>query len=139
LLLSAQGAEAGAQHGTGGQHRGSESEDRADYGDEYDDDQEQRQHGVNLISENCFHRWFGGISGPQGLKPVFLMALNGTAEAVPYPKPAVPYPKPFMRRVLDILTYTWIRMIFRITKYPMVCSVIPATSSVCPMGSENSG
>jgi hypothetical protein len=28
-----------------------------------------------------------GQSGPQGLKPVFLSVLNGTAEAVPYPKP----------------------------------------------------
>src|ERR1019366_9149420 len=27
------------------------------------------------------------LSGPQGLKPAFLSALNGTAEAVPYPKP----------------------------------------------------
>ena len=25
--------------------------------------------------------------GPQGLKPAFLADLNGTAEAVPYPKP----------------------------------------------------
>jgi hypothetical protein len=30
---------------------------------------------------------------PQGLKPAFLMALIGTAEAVPFPKP-------FMRPVL---------------------------------------
>jgi hypothetical protein len=27
------------------------------------------------------------LRGPQGLKPAFLQALNGTAEAVPYPKP----------------------------------------------------
>jgi hypothetical protein len=26
------------------------------------------------------------LSGPQGLKPAFLLAPNGTAEAVPYPK-----------------------------------------------------
>jgi hypothetical protein len=29
------------------------------------------------------------ISGPRGLKPAFLLALNGTAEAVPYPKPSM--------------------------------------------------
>src|SRR5271166_6041943 len=34
-----------------------------------------------------------GCPGPQGLKPAFLSALGGTAEAVPYPKP-------FMRPVL---------------------------------------
>ncbi len=28
-------------------------------------------------------------SDPQGLKPAFLLVLNGTAEAVPYPKPFV--------------------------------------------------
>ncbi len=28
-----------------------------------------------------------GGRGPQGLKPSFLLVLNGTAEAVPYPKP----------------------------------------------------
>ena len=28
-----------------------------------------------------------GFPGPQGLKPAFLLARNGTAEAVPYPKP----------------------------------------------------
>jgi hypothetical protein len=26
-----------------------------------------------------------GRHGPQGLKPAFLLALDGTAEAVPYP------------------------------------------------------
>src|SRR5208282_2043465 len=35
----------------------------------------------------------GKRSGPQGLKPALLSVLNGTAEAVPYPKP-------FMRPVL---------------------------------------
>ena len=35
----------------------------------------------------------GGVSGPQGLKPAFLLALGGTAEAVPYPDP-------FMRPLL---------------------------------------
>ncbi len=34
-----------------------------------------------------------GLSVPQGLKPAFLLALDGTAKAVPYPKP-------FMRPVL---------------------------------------
>jgi len=29
----------------------------------------------------------GEESGPQGLKPAFLAALSGTAEAVPFPKP----------------------------------------------------
>jgi hypothetical protein len=31
----------------------------------------------------CFQR---GKDVPQGLKPAFYRALNGTAEAVPYPK-----------------------------------------------------
>jgi hypothetical protein len=35
------------------------------------------------------------MSGPQGLKPAFLAAPSGTAEAAPYPKP-------FMRPVLDM-------------------------------------
>ena len=36
----------------------------------------------------CFINPFqAGRRGPQGLKPVFFFVLNGTAEAVPYPKP----------------------------------------------------
>jgi hypothetical protein len=31
----------------------------------------------------------GAKPGPQGLKPTFLAALSGTAEAVPYPKAIV--------------------------------------------------
>jgi hypothetical protein len=39
-------------------------------------------------SRVCFINPFQvGGRGPQGLKPAFLLALNGTAEAVPYPKP----------------------------------------------------
>src|SRR5208282_472352 len=37
----------------------------------------------------------GGRYGPQGLEPALLSVLNGTAEAVPYPKP-------FMRPVLGV-------------------------------------
>jgi len=29
----------------------------------------------------------GGERGPQGLKPTSFVALSGTAEAVPFPKP----------------------------------------------------
>jgi hypothetical protein len=36
----------------------------------------------------CFINPFQvGRRDPQGLKPAFSLALNGTAEAVPYPKP----------------------------------------------------
>ncbi len=36
----------------------------------------------------CFKNTFqAGRRGPQGLKPAFFLAPNGTAEAVPYPKP----------------------------------------------------
>ena len=44
-----------------------------------------------------------GLFGPQGLKPAFLLALNGTAEAVPCPKPFMgPVLKTFMRPVLRL-------------------------------------
>jgi subtilase family serine protease len=40
------------------------------------------------IIRACFINPFQtGRRGPQGLKPAFFFALNGTAEAVPYPKP----------------------------------------------------
>src|ERR1017187_1175489 len=41
------------------------------------------------LTRVCFINPFqGGRCGPQGLKPAFFLALNGTAEAVPFPKPA---------------------------------------------------
>src|SRR5450759_1898531 len=41
-----------------------------------------------MPSRVCFINPFQvGGRGPQGLKPAFLLVLNGTAEAVPYPKP----------------------------------------------------
>src|ERR1039457_7287415 len=40
------------------------------------------------LTRVCFINPFQvGRRGPQGLKPAFFLALNGTAEAVPYPKP----------------------------------------------------
>jgi hypothetical protein len=41
----------------------------------------------------------GRLPGPQGLKPALLLALSGTAEAVPYPKP-------FMRPALVFIANT---------------------------------
>jgi penicillin amidase len=49
---------------------------------------------------------------PQGLKPVQLRALGGTAEAVPFPKPnsnrmaeGVPSSKPFLERMAEAVTF----------------------------------
>ena len=41
-----------------------------------------------ILARVCFINTFqAGRRGPQGLKPAFFLAPNGTAEAVPYPKP----------------------------------------------------
>jgi hypothetical protein len=40
-----------------------------------------------MIETGLIGRSSGQLSSPQGLKPEFILALNGTAEAVPYPKP----------------------------------------------------
>src|ERR1019366_7079150 len=43
---------------------------------------------IRCRTRACFINPFqAGRRGPQGLKPAFFFALNGTAEAVPYPRP----------------------------------------------------
>src|ERR1700739_5164872 len=50
----------------------------------------------SLLSRKLVSRFVQGkLRSPQGLKPAFLLATSGTAEAVPFPKRFIPFPKLF--------------------------------------------